>query len=208
MIIYIVYHNYIKFVVTKEKSMPDILTHIIFSKNIKNKIDNPKIVKLINDNINLFQLGAQGPDFLFYYKPFSPFSKKISKVGHSMHKIETANFFVNAIKKLEKLEGENYENLLVYILGFICHYYLDKTVHPYVNYIDKYGIWDYKGNIYPITHYYIEYTLDIRLWKKFENRNAYETDNSTEKNPKKCNRILRGIYMAISKCCYKKKTYK
>ena len=158
--------------------MPDLLTHTLFSKLVLDKIEDKNIAKIIKEKQILFQLGAQGPDFLFYYKPFLPFLKKVNKIGNSMHMKETANFFINAIKNLESLKGNEYNDLLVYVLGFLCHYYLDKEIHPYVYFVEKYGVWDYNNIIHQISHYYLEYTLDIRLWKKYENKNAYETDDS------------------------------
>jgi len=155
--------------------MPDILTHTLFARMVARQIKNEKVREMINDNIKLFQLAAQGPDFLFYYKPLSLFNPIERQFGHMMHYNHTAVFFIDAFKKLKK---ERDEKLLVYMLGFLCHFHLDKNIHPYVYYVEKNGIWDYNDSRYTISHYDIEATMDIRLWEKYENEQAIKVDTS------------------------------
>jgi len=155
--------------------MPDILTHTLFSKLVSQQIKNEEVRKIIYANLKLFQLAAQGPDFLFYYKPFSLFNPIERQFGHIMHNKHTAVFFTDAFKKLKK---QNDEKLLVYMLGFLCHFHLDKNIHPYVYYIEENGIWDYNDNKHTISHYDLEVTMDTRLWKEYESEQAVKVDDS------------------------------
>ncbi|MBN2852672.1 MAG: zinc dependent phospholipase C family protein, partial [Clostridia bacterium] len=153
--------------------MPDLLTHTIFSRLVRNEVKSVIVKSSIERHMNLFQLGAQGPDFFFYYKPLSPFSRKISNIGRMMHDKSTATFFLGAVKEIEKTKTDS-EQFFVYLLGFLCHFYLDKNVHPYVDYVDKHGVWDFNGQLSKMTHYYLEYTIDTRLWKEYENKEAVD----------------------------------
>lgn len=158
--------------------MPDLLTHTLFARNVLARIDFEDIVLLINKKKNLFQLGAQGPDFFFYYKPWSLFNKKVTSIGRFMHNSYTSQFFIDGFSLIKEQGVANQENLLVYLLGFLCHYHLDKKTHPYVNYVEKNGIWDFNGSVHEFSHYNLEYTMDIRLWEKYENQRALDIDES------------------------------
>ncbi|MCK5811343.1 MAG: zinc dependent phospholipase C family protein [Clostridiales bacterium] len=158
--------------------MPDLLTHTLFARNVLARIDQVKIAQLIEEKKNLFQLGAQGPDFFFYYKPWSLFNKRITSIGGEMHDYFTSQFFIDGFLLIKEKGIEEKQNLLVYLLGFLCHYYLDKNAHPYVNYIEKTGIWDFDGGVHEFSHYNLEYTMDIRLWGKYENQRAIDIDES------------------------------
>ncbi len=158
--------------------MPDLLTHTLFARNVLARIDFEEIVQLIEKKKNLFQLGAQGPDFFFYFKPWSMFNKKVTSIGRLMHNSYTSQFFIDGFMLIKEQGINKQENLFVYLLGFLCHYHLDKKTHPYVNYVEKNGIWDFNGGVHEFSHYNLEYTMDIRLWEKYENQRALDIDES------------------------------
>ena len=47
--------------------MPDVLTHILFAQNVKDAISDINVKDAIDNNMQLYNFGAQGPDFLFYH---------------------------------------------------------------------------------------------------------------------------------------------
>lgn len=155
--------------------MPDILTHILFAEGVKDLIEDSNIKQFIDDNENLFNLAAQGPDFLFYYKPWNPFAGSIREAGEKMHHIETGKFFIDVIEKLKTLTGSEYEMLLVYTLGFLCHYFCDKTAHPYVYSMIEAGCYTLEGERKELSHYEIEATIDTRLWSEEKRISASRT---------------------------------
>lgn len=167
--------------------MPDILTHILFAEGVKDLIDDSNVRQFIEDNEKLYNLGAQGPDILFYYKPWNPMGSGIRETGQKMHHVQTGKFFKDAVNQLNKMTGTDYENFLVYILGFLCHYYCDKSAHPYVNSMVKDGCYTNEGKRKKLTHYQIEATIDTRLWNEEKRLTAARTNVAelirTEKIP-------------------------
>ncbi|MDX1358671.1 MAG: zinc dependent phospholipase C family protein [Clostridia bacterium] len=144
--------------------MPDVLTHILFAEMVKDKLEDGNIRHFIHDNYKLYNLGAQGPDFLFYYKPWNPYARAIRETGERMHHNNTAMFFHDAITLLNKSTGSYYEELLVYVLGFLCHYYCDKSIHPYVYSMIETGCYNFGDGRTKLSHYDIEATMDSRFW--------------------------------------------
>ena len=62
--------------------MPDVLTHILFAERVKDKLADGNIRHFIHDNEKLYNLGAQGPDILFYYKRLFFRSKLILSISY------------------------------------------------------------------------------------------------------------------------------
>jgi len=147
--------------------MPDSATHIFFARDA---LEKTKINKLkITDNIHLYYLGAQGPDPFFYFN-YAPWKDNlgVSKFGGIVHRTNTRDFFLTYMRHLK----ENYtDEGFAFIAGWICHYALDSTAHPYVfhvtgNYINEETI-KYRGN-----HLALEKAIDSimikeRGYKKF-----------------------------------------
>ena len=77
-----------------------------------------------------FCWGAQGPDFLFYgYHPRGK-RQNLAALGSRMHKGDPAQLF----SAMRSYCTDFDRNIAVrsYVFGFLCHYSLDRTVHPYV----------------------------------------------------------------------------
>lgn len=75
-----------------------------------------------------YRIGLHGPDVLFYYKPFK--KNAVSDQGTRMHQ-EPASVIFRHCKELLAEDGD--PKLLAYTLGFICHFMLDSTCHPYIS---------------------------------------------------------------------------
>ncbi len=105
--------------------MPAASTHFIFGKELANLLDEKKIpIK----NKNIFYLGAQGPDLFFYHK--GGFAKdSMSSFGSIMHikKIYEVISFMHSY-------SANDDDLKSYFYGYLCHYALDSTMHPFIEY--------------------------------------------------------------------------
>ena len=92
----------------------------------------PEQREITDKNKEMFDLGLQGPDILFFYKPYV--NNPISKVGHKIHSTQASMFFSEMFFYDDVVENRK---KLAYLFGFICHYCLDKNCHPYIKSVVK-----------------------------------------------------------------------
>lgn len=120
--------------------------------NARNAI---KIAGYTPRDMDSFIMGANGPDPLFCYQMYNPVRKhNLSRLGTLMHNEKTGLF----LKNLFRLAATDSQK--DYCLGFLCHYSLDSTLHPYVSFVtDSYGS---PFNI-PSGHGYFESALDSKI---------------------------------------------
>ncbi|ADQ15475.1 zinc dependent phospholipase C family protein [Halanaerobium hydrogeniformans] len=178
--------------------MPDFWTHILAGEKIKKNCENKVLKKLIEENYQLFNLGCQGADILFY-KDFWPwkFSKKASKLGSLIHRLSGKDIFEIILKNLKEIQlydnGEISSNLkkralLVYFLAFISHYTLDSISHPFI--LDNGGAGD--------KHKFIEMKIDLYMIKKYWDKDAAEIDPTTYYQLKSDFKLeIEGFYRAV-----------
>ena len=116
--------------------MPAMYAHDTFGRKVAAKL--PLSVKRpILQYPQMFRVGLQGPDVLFFYNPFT--EHPIGNVGRSLHKKTALSFLENA-RKIWKAGGEK-PSQLAYLMGFLCHFMLDSACHPYINgQIEKIGV--------------------------------------------------------------------
>jgi hypothetical protein len=114
-----------------------------------------KIAGYVPRNLNSFIMGANGPDPLFCYQMYNPMRKyDLAGLGHTMHSEKTGLFLRNLFRFAQTDAQKDY------CLGFLCHYSLDSTIHPFVNYITQ-----LYGSPFNISagHGYFESALDSKL---------------------------------------------
>lgn len=107
--------------------MPAFYTHARFGENVLKHLEMDLGENIIT-NKELFEIGLQGPDILFYYKGYS--SNYINKIGNELHNKRGVEFFQPARKIIE--EALCKEDAFSYLAGFICHFTLDSQCHPYI----------------------------------------------------------------------------
>lgn len=155
--------------------MPDIITHHIFGNETINKLKQ-SVKDKIKSNFEIFHIGCQGPDPFLYNYISSINGKKIGcELGDMLHEIKCGDFIINFLKRLREINKNSpaFNELLSYISGFVCHYSLDKTTHPYIYYVT--GIYDknnpdtfnYRGN-----HKRLEIAMDTVLLYEMYNMNS------------------------------------
>ena len=151
--------------------MPDFWTHLIAGEEITAGIKDDKIKSLLNQNYQLFNFASQGADF-FFYNDFWPWqkAKKGPKKGELVHSLSGKKLFAEVLKAYKKEgiyleseppESEYWQHNLVYLLGFISHYALDRDCHPFI--MQNGG----RGK----KHKLIEASLDIYIMQKKWNKN-------------------------------------
>lgn len=138
------------------------LTHYLHGKCILNSTETLKIFS--EDETSAFYLGTQGPDFFFTHR-YLPWMKgeSVKEIGHKIHKLDPKEL----IMLMQELAFESKSKYLcAYYLGFLCHYSLDSTCHPYINFMADKLSDDIQNS--GVRHAEIESALDFLLTKKYE----------------------------------------
>ena len=148
--------------------MPAIYTHVRFGEEVLSAL--PALLAVpVEKHKESFYLGTQGPDLLFYHKPFKSKEKNPArKKGWYLHTISPESFFLNGAKIL-LADKSNYDENgtfrpnsaeCAYLIGFLCHFTLDCTTHPYID----------SHSINGLSHGKIESELDKHHFKKQRNK--------------------------------------
>ncbi len=108
--------------------MPACLTHNCFAKDVLERLALPEVDR------TAYLWGAQGPDFLFCHRYLQSAAKKdvksLKEYGSALHKT-APSITLSAMRGFLSNRGDiSYRS---YVLGFLCHYALDSTAHPYIN---------------------------------------------------------------------------
>ena len=154
--------------------MPATITHAYFVKDVIDILPDSIKSKL---NIRRSMMFGQSTDSLMFYNLFSILpGKKIRDFQSYFHNNKTQEFFINLLRYV-KDNNINDIDTYSFIVGFICHYVLDSTIHPYIIY--KTGIFD-KNNKYTYKynnmHTFMESFIDNDMVKRRENINPYKFD--------------------------------
>ena len=143
--------------------MPGFITHYICGQAALNAAESD-MQKMIRPHQEFYNIGTQGPDIFFYYLP-GLLKKHVRDVGIQMHKHSFGSYMSNMIDVMMTEKGESKDVLLAYICGFLTHYSLDATAHPYV--YSKTGVRK-KGDTaraikYSVNHRKFETAIDVLM---------------------------------------------
>ncbi len=134
--------------------MPAASTHYIFSKDLINLLKEKEIEI---SNKSMFYLGAQGPDLFFYDK--GGFTKdSLTSFGSIMH-----------IKKIYEVVSFIFgysaddEDLKSYFYGYLAHYALDSTMHPFIDYFAMKVLSESDNNV---AHREVESCIDFIMLER------------------------------------------
>jgi len=155
--------------------MPSIYVHNYFAKDIQSKLNKEKNIKKINDP-KYFYIFAQSFDNLFYYNFYKPTNGKLYRhLGHYAHVHKVSKFFTNLVVYIKENNLYDDENIGM-LYGFLSHYALDSTAHPYIHYVsgrfsksNKKKTKKYKGN-----HAINEIMLDSIYYYKDHSEKYYK----------------------------------
>lgn len=107
--------------------MPCLYAHHTFGQKVRGLLPE-EMQECISTYEDQFNLGLQGPDFLFYFRPLG--KNPINRLGHRIHK-KPGEFYLKKILPVVRRKGQ-YSPETAYLLGFFCHFMLDSKCHPYV----------------------------------------------------------------------------
>ncbi len=120
----------------------------------------PKLNIFIKRNKAAFVLGAQGPDPFFYYNlQVGRFGSDMASEARRLHSRDTGKTFAAMLRY-----AGNDDVLLSYVAGWICHYVLDATAHPYVYWMSGCTLSRLRKPRYSLYHQRFEADLDMALW--------------------------------------------
>ncbi len=104
--------------------MPDFLAHSVFGEML---MAVPQVQPAIPGERELapWRWGLQGPDPFFFRTSTSP-------AGGMMHRGAPEGMFQAMAARLALLQGPVRDTAAAWLHGFLGHYILDRTVHPYV----------------------------------------------------------------------------
>ena len=107
--------------------MPSTYAHRRFGTNVLEHLPDELRAQL-EQNRELYDIGLHGPDLLFYYHAAK--SNPVGALGNAMHE-EPGRVFFDRARRVVHCEADR-DAALAYALGFVCHFALDSTCHPYV----------------------------------------------------------------------------
>lgn len=149
--------------------MPGYVTHYIFARDMYERSDDPVLRKNLYKNRAVYSLGHQGPDIFFYYLP--AYVLHGHNLGDMAHTRKTNAFFASLLEsRLIFKKKDDLEIAEAYLAGFLGHYVLDSTCHPFI-----YGRTNYNktDKSYYSRHAYLETEIDSTLLDlKFHVRRA------------------------------------
>ena len=107
--------------------MPSAYAHLRFGWEVLSAIPAPYRAAAKNLT-QLYNVGTQGPDPLFYYNPLV--ENPVDKQGHHCHAMTGKAFFEAALVRYRAAPSEG---AAAYLFGVLAHYCLDSHCHPLIN---------------------------------------------------------------------------
>lgn len=126
--------------------MPNVWAHFIFGQLVLEQLGETELIQS-DEQKNIFNMGCQGPDFLFYHR-FFPWQRSVAlnRLGTEMH---NRNCGPALVEMLDCVNGRTIcpkhpDSSILYTLGFILHHILDRNLHPYVFSRSGFRKWDHQ----------------------------------------------------------------
>ncbi len=116
--------------------MPAIAAHHFFGHSVLEQLPPALQLQAISPELEsvlhqAFDWGCQGPDILFYH--LFPTGRR-ENFGAIFHREKIPQSFFYLTRTVCTLSAPYEAHLLfAYLMGYVCHYCLDRQVHPYIN---------------------------------------------------------------------------
>ena len=144
--------------------MPNIYMHAKFALDIYDRLDIETKYLLIDQKSKLTTF-AQSMDPLFLYDIKKIKSKSSFRdFAYYFHKNKSKVFFINLINYIKYNHLEQNPEIMAFLYGFLSHYILDSTFHPYI--IFKTGYFD-KNDIKTVKYLGKHHLMETYLDKRF-----------------------------------------
>ena len=109
--------------------MADFVSHHLFGEQAR-AVFPASVQQLTERRAACFFWGCQGPDLLFYRRVL--LGSPLHHLGNRMHSEKTDALFSALARGVRDLTGTAQEIAAAFFYGFLCHYALDSTIHPFV----------------------------------------------------------------------------
>ena len=131
--------------------MPDPTVHVSFGREVLASLPEEVRDAIVPEP---FSFALFGPDVWFLYKPFGRHESR----GRRMHTTKPGLFLMSLLRRIQVSACRS--EMFSYLAGFMCHYTLDSTTHPYVIHLtaEKY--------VFPRSHMSLEHALDAAVMRR------------------------------------------
>lgn len=148
--------------------MPNLITHYYFAETVKEKL-GANARKIIDRYPDAYKLGAMGPDFMFAFRELKLKERRLPHIMQYLKMYEVFNLSGEYIR-------DNQDNIVFsYILGLLCHYVSDFTIHPYVNFfVERHTAKLLPANQIANIHTLIESAIDSHICDEMYNTPSNE----------------------------------
>ncbi len=155
--------------------MPDIITHYLFGLNTTQNLKHSPLYPIVKEHRDLFLIGLQGPDFMYY--AFHKQKLAYAYIASKMHTEKTGEFIISSLSHLKRyqVDSKEFNQLLSYMCGFLCHYILDSIAHPYIFYLGGRYVEDApETKVFEGLHKKIELAIDSLLLEQLLSKKAHQ----------------------------------
>ncbi|NMM51945.1 zinc dependent phospholipase C family protein [Paenibacillus aquistagni] len=140
--------------------MPNIWTHLIFGQELLAEADLADWIRT-EEQQHVFNMGCQGPDFLFYHH-FLPWQKgkTMNELGSAMHNEHCGPVLMDLLSHVR----HNDHATALYTLGFMLHHIMDRHMHPYVFSRSGSRKWDHQRFEVLMDTHIVREKLQLSTW--------------------------------------------
>lgn len=131
--------------------MPDPTVHVSFGREVLASLPEEVRDYIIPEP---YTFALFGPDVWFLHKPVGRHESR----GRRMHTTKPGLFLMSLLRRarISACRAEMFS----YLAGFMCHYALDSTVHPYVIWLTA------EKHVFPRSHMSLEHALDAAVMQR------------------------------------------
>ncbi|MGI6265078.1 MAG: hypothetical protein ACOYJY_06410 [Acutalibacteraceae bacterium] len=109
--------------------MPAVIAHALFARQVLSRCERRGVPVYDRD---MALIGAQGPDVFFFHRAFPwEIGKMNFHAGQELHHRHPAAV-TDALRQSVRRETVAPDFARGYLQGFLCHYALDRTAHPFI----------------------------------------------------------------------------
>ena len=131
--------------------MPDPVVHVSFGREVLASLPEEVRDFIVPEP---YTFALFGPDVWFLYKPLGRHESR----GRRMHTTKPGLFLISLLRRAAVSSAK--AELFSYLAGFLCHYALDSTTHPYIIHVTA------DLHVFPRSHMCLEHALDAAVMRR------------------------------------------